>query len=281
MNFDEYLSIPALSSSGVKNILKSPAHFKLGFSSISFASDKIGSAAHELALEGKKLIVPGIDLPRNSKDNRKKWQEFYATLGADIDTSKPAATWDSELLKQTGIYVGSSAEVAEVEGIAESIKRAAPEIDSMPMKEHSVLFDMFGAKFKCRYDVACQERRLILDVKTCQDASPAGFASAVRKYKYNVQDFIYRSGFLAEFGEWPIFKFVAVEKKAPYMHAVYTLDRNSMGIAEAEVERASEIYLQCTERGEWPGYESNIELSPFGESKHEGGSVDCLDDLMV
>lgn len=281
MKFEDYLKIDALSSSAIKLLLKSAAHYKNNNSKISFQSDKMGTAAHALALEGKKTIVRGIDCKRSSKADRASWAEFYKSIGANVDTSESATTWNEECYKQTGIMVGSPDEANAVEMMAKSILTACPEIaKSSVKKEVTEIFEYRGHKTKSRYDAVDYERHIIYDVKTCADASPRGFSSAARKFGYHIQECLYRTNYMENHGAWPEFKFVVVEKVEPYYSAVYTLDENTGFQASCDIDHAIDTYEQCMETGIWPGYQ-NQELSLFGRHERKGESVENLDDLLV
>ncbi len=280
ITFEEYLKIEALSSSAIKLLLKSAAHYKNGFSGISFQNDKMGTAAHALALENKKTIVEGIDCKRSSKADRLKWREFYQTIGADIDTTQSASTWNEECYKQTGIMIGTAEEANAIQAMAKSILAACPDLKAPELKkEVTSLFEYRGHKIKSRYDAVDESRHIVYDVKTCTDASPKGFAKASRNLRYDIQEHLYNRNYMAKYGVWPTFKFVAVEKSAPYYCAVYTFCDETGAIASDDIDRAIDVFEQCSETGVWPAYE-NQELSLYYK-KEQGESVDDLDSLMA
>jgi exodeoxyribonuclease VIII len=100
---------------------------------------------------------------------------------------------------------------------------------------------------------------VVVDLKTTTDASPKGFAKAVWKFRYHVQDAFYTDGIEASTGCRPTdFVFIAVEKTAPFGVGVYRL-------SEGLREEGRELYLddvktwqECMSRNEWPAYSDEI-----------------------
>lgn len=106
-----------------------------------------------------------------------------------------------------------------------------------------------GVQLKCRPDWWIREVGIVVDLKTTEDASPAGFARSVAKYRYHVQAAHYMDGCRAE-----QFLFIAVEKKAPYAVAVYELDKEALAEGRRLRDRDVLRYQSCAEFGVWPGY---------------------------
>ena len=92
-------------------------------------------------------------------------------------------------------------------------------------------------------------------MKTTEDASPRGFQNSLAKFRYHVQAAWYLRGL--EGAEE--FVFIAVEKKPPYLVAVY---QASAAVIAAGV-RAADINLsnlsECRKKNHWPGYSEAIE----------------------
>jgi exodeoxyribonuclease VIII len=111
---------------------------------------------------------------------------------------------------------------------------------------------------KCAID-GISDDGFIYDLKTCEDASPRGFLSAVRKYNYGLQAYFYRHAVESAYKCRVLgFRFIAVEKEPPYATAVYELGPELMTNAAFDFERALTAYKTCTASGEWPGYQKEI-----------------------
>jgi len=123
------------------------------------------------------------------------------------------------------------------------------------------------------YLIYVDGRPTIVDFKTSADASPEEFTRSVYKYGYHRQDPHYREGLAACLKcEWDDidFVFAVVETEPPYLVATYYVSDGSPGEYGAptpdDVERgreqnriAREVYADCSQSGNWPGYSEEIE----------------------
>jgi len=83
-------------------------------------------------------------------------------------------------------------------------------------------------QLKGKLDFISDNGQLVGDLKTCQDASPAGFAKACDQYAYARQAAFYLDAVEAITGKAPaVFAFLAVEKEYPFTPALYTFDADS------------------------------------------------------
>tara|TARA_R110000765_G_scaffold189717_1_gene295062 strand:- start:243 stop:695 length:453 start_codon:yes stop_codon:yes gene_type:complete len=94
----------------------------------------------------------------------------------------------------------------------------------------------------------------IWDLKTCRDASPRGFKSAINSYKYHQQAAFYLAGCRAVGLPTEKFYFLAQEKPHPYPYAVYTLSDEAIAYADAKNEQAMALGIACKEKGLYPPY---------------------------
>lgn len=91
----------------------------------------------------------------------------------------------------------------------------------------------------------------IVDVKSCKDASPRGFARAAATYGYSRQNPYYGDAVEALTGERPPFFFIAFEKSAPYTVNVFELEEPFVRMG-AEQNRADLAALaECRRTGVW------------------------------
>jgi hypothetical protein len=121
--------------------------------------------------------------------------------------------------------------------------------------------EMSGLECKARVDSVVEfgDKLLALDLKTTNDASPAGFAKSLANYGYAAQDAFYTDGFEAIGRPLHLFLFVAVEKTAPYLCAVYQVDGPSRAKGRATNREALRAYRDALEEDRWPGYSEDIE----------------------
>ena len=128
---------------------------------------------------------------------------------------------------------------------------------------------------------------IVFDLKTTDDASPAGFARSIAKYGYDMQDAYYLDTLhlaLAQNENEPngaphsakSFVFVAVEKSLPHAVAVYVLDDESKALGRAKYMTALHQYAACERSGSWPAYSGKVQTIslPDWEKKQNAALLD-------
>jgi hypothetical protein len=240
----DYHAHPALSSSGLKHLAKSPAHYQDYRANPPEQSKEmmIGSAVHAAFLEngfqnGMILKAPG------STRATKLYKEF-----ADANPN--------------GILLLED-EYAQVEKITETLAKH-PTVSAL-MKNGKAEQSIFwkdpetGIDCKCRPDFLTDDG-VIIDLKTTQDASPEGFQSSIGKFKYHWQTAWYLDGVSIALGkQLENFVHIAVEKEAPYGIGIYVLDNGSIEKARTDISKLKARFAECLHTGDWPGISSAIQ----------------------
>lgn len=117
-----------------------------------------------------------------------------------------------------------------------------------------------GLLCRGRADVIRMDWRVLIDIKSTEDASREGFAKSVGNYRYHWQDWFYRWGLGHAAGWRPeSFVFISVEKEEPYLVGCYELTPQTLEKAEREVRDMLDAYAECTRTGIWPGYSEALE----------------------
>lgn len=233
----DYHADPAISASHLKAVMQSPYHYWARFLDPHrlpvepTAAMKLGSLVHCAVLEPDELLQRyGICGPRNTKAGK----EQAATMAAD------------------GIEAVSESDMALALSMAASVRvhPAAAALLAHGKAEQSFWWDDLptGLRCKCRPD--WYQGNTIVDLKTCQDASPAAFARGVATFAYHVQAAHYLTGLHGA----ERFVFIAVEKTAPYAVAVYELDHAAMALGRTMRNNALEVIATCKAANQWPGY---------------------------
>lgn len=258
----DYHKIEALSASGAKLLLRSPAHYLAARNTPRepSAAMRLGTIVHGLILEPDTFrdqfaVMPKFD--KRTTIGKKAAEEFEQNnvdkIVIDEYTHERATAIATSVLKHpvvTQHLRGGNAEV-------------------------TMLWDQYGVPCKARYDYMTGSA--IFDVKTCQDASPEGFSRQIANFQYHLQAAHYAAGFREVVG-WDLdrFVFIAVETEAPYATGVYTLDARSLQSGRLLMERAAEAYKKALEHAtDMPAVYSPdvVEISvpawaqvePFGE----------------
>ncbi|MEY3747582.1 MAG: Cyanophage [Pseudomonadota bacterium] len=240
-----YFDVDALSASGAKKLLQSPAHFKVPQGAPTPAM-VTGTVVHGLVLEPHR-------------------QDLYVVKRMNWATKD--GKLEREALESTGLPIISEADEAMALRIRDAVyanKRATELLDEArafilsPESEIYWSGYLSGVACKAKLD-ACTENT-ILDLKTCVNASPDAFAKQIATFQYHMQAKHYLNGVEAELGyQAPKqFTFIAVEKTAPFAVGLYTIDRTALLMGQAKMERAALIYSRCRATDTWPAYEPEV-----------------------
>lgn len=116
-----------------------------------------------------------------------------------------------------------------------------------------------GLRCQARVDYWRQDLRVAADLKSTSCAAARDFARSVAEYRYHVQHALYADGFAACGEPVEHFLFVAVEKTAPYLVAVYELDADSVAKGEASYREDLETLERCLHDDAFPGYPETIQ----------------------
>jgi exodeoxyribonuclease VIII len=131
-----------------------------------------------------------------------------------------------------------------------------------------------GLECKCRPDWMTDDGSIVVDLKTTEDASPAGFKKSIANYRYHVQAAFYLHSLEQATGVCPEqFIFIAVEKKPPHAVAVYAADPEMIKTGWHTAERDLDAIAQCRKLNRWPGYNEAIEpisLPPWMRPRADG-----------
>lgn len=117
-----------------------------------------------------------------------------------------------------------------------------------------------GAPCKIRPDWLNHHVRWAVDVKTTDDASPAGFGKSFFNFGYDKQAALILDGLaLIEGMPWEGIAFIAVEKEPPHAVAVYYATADDIERGRIRYRGNLQTYMECRERGQWPAYSQGVE----------------------
>lgn len=233
-----------LSSSDVRNLLRSPAHYRFAEPTQSEAL-KFGSLVHALVLEpdvAEKSYRTRADVDGRTKEGKairenenllaiSEGVEFVSRK--DWDTAQKIAASVHTHLGATSLIAGG---VAEQAGFCDE-------------------FNGINARIKPDYRTS----EIIVDLKTTQDARPDSFLRSIMTFGYCVQAAYYLDVAQAIDGEARKFFWVAVEKEPPYAVAVYEASEAMIRYGRAQYLKAIELYKECSALDIWPSYSQQIQ----------------------
>jgi hypothetical protein len=111
-----------------------------------------------------------------------------------------------------------------------------------------------GLYLKSRPDLL--HTNMIVDVKTCADASPRAFSAAIADYWYHVQAAMVQDAVLATEGRMiESFIFVGCEKKYPFNTCVYLLEEDSIKKGREKYKEILPLLKHSLEHNDWPDFE--------------------------
>jgi exodeoxyribonuclease VIII len=227
MSIEDYHNHPAYGSTDLKRALRSPMHMHCGRTSERSDSKalRIGSAVHCAVLEPELFATQYYILPEFKGIGSKLRREEYVSARAQM----------TRLTTEEFAQVTNIAEAVHAHSLAKQMLASG-----LAERSHFWLDEYSGLTLKCRPDFY-NDDGVIVDLKTCQDASPQAFAKSVANYQYHLQAALYMDGVEAQMGRAPGgFVFIAVESEPPHAVGIYILDDLSMQEGRRAYRRALE-----------------------------------------
>jgi hypothetical protein len=250
-NIEYHKDTKRISKSGLDLIAKSPYHYwyeKINPNRIyRQQTDEmiLGSALHTIVFEHHKFdleyaIAP--DVNRRTNKGKQELSEFQQATG-NRTLLKPSE-YETIVAMKKAIWENPAVQVLLSHGIAEH---------TLDWQE-----PMTGALCKIRPDWL-SNTGFICDLKSTEDASEAAFARTVVNYRYDVQGGFYVDGVTAATGVVPKgFIFIVVEKKPPFMTALYCLSERDLDLGRQKYLKDLNTYQECLKTGIWQGYSQGV-----------------------
>lgn len=241
MNEREYDLSEGIRRSDLWKLKKSPKHFKYEMENPSDPTPAMvfGTAVHCA------VLTPEV------------FYEQYTA--AKLDGRTKGGKAERQAILESGKVILTPEQLNTISGISVAIRenQFAKRLLSGP---HETPYfwtdDVTGEKCKCRTDceVDIGGQHVIVDLKTCADASTEAFMRDAVKLGYHVQAAMYAEGVKAVTGKESAFVFVCVEKEAPFGINILQADDAFMLHGTDEYRYLLGLYHKCMELDEWPGY---------------------------
>jgi hypothetical protein len=229
----EYHQIKALSASSAKMLLKSPAHYLAGIASPRepTAAMRLGTLCHTLVFEPDNFDKEFAIMPKVDKRTK-----FGKEAAAQFEADNEGKTVLDEYQYEKARAIADSALAHPL--VREYMHGGDAEI--------TMLWEQYGIPCKARVDYLTGP--VIFDLKTCQDASPDGFARQIGAFQYHLQAAHYAAGFEAITGEkLDRFCFIAVESEPPFATGVYVINKLGLDSGRAFMAKAAKAFKQAQE----------------------------------
>ena len=272
---DYYSLEEFISYSGLKNLKKSPAHYRQYKDEpleVETEAMAFGSAYHKYILEPDKfvedyyifdddaiyqvLIGEGFKSPRSTKQY-KEWAESEMRIIGDRkviqkDDFQKIKDMKDKLMSHyycRALLSGGEAEYS-ITGTLQTIEG--------------------DINLKARPDYIKANKHMIVDLKTTFDASEDGFTKSAADNEYHIQAALYSDlmDLITGDGRGWTFYFIAQEKRKPYAFNIFEASPQFIGQGRYEYEQLLKLYKMCIDNDKWPGYQvfcewksGNIELN--------------------
>lgn len=245
MGNDEYHSSEGLSSSRLKKLLISPAHFIASTTETSTAME-FGTAVHMALLEPDKFEQTYIAEPaadKRTKDGKAKFEEIAASGKKLLKESQM-----TDVLRMRDRFHSHIVGKKLYDNSRREISAYATD------HETNILV-------KARADILHEsETTIIADIKTCEDARPSAAASAIAAYQYDLSAALYLDVFSSALKKPVVnFMWVFIEKKPPYGIRCYLANSDVLHNGRRQYKKALNEYVVSKDFNHWPSYKEDIE----------------------
>ena len=247
MPFSQYNELDAIRSHDLTSFTKDPFTWKYEEKPDSEASFFVeGRLQHCLFLEphvfhDEFVVAPKVD--RRTKAGKAEYEDFLASVN------------DRSVVTQD-LYDTCQERVEVLDAFRPQAKDST---------EVSIVFDYYGNRCKARFDMI--QNNVIVDLKTCRDASPKGFKQAIKSYGYHQQAAFYLDAAAsAGMTEVDRFHFLAISKQHPYPYAVYELSDEAIEYGRALNEKAIDQMKLCEDTGIYTPFNLHNKIIEIGIS---------------
>lgn len=255
----------AVSQSSLKTILDGeagPARFRYLADNPPAPKDAwdLGTTVHALRLgKGREQIrILDYDSYRTNaakaERDQARAQGFTPMLQAEFDKAQALADgvpgWVGELL------TGGHPEVAAVDVVD-------------------------GLTVKGQLDYLLPDR--IIDLKTAADIRCRAFGRSVWNFGYFFQAALYRLLVERLTGKLLPYFVLAIETSGPPLARIFEIDNDYLAVGEQQVLKALDLYKQCVETGEWPGYSpepATLDAPPWAADEVAEMTITELENLI-
>lgn len=248
-----YHAGPGLSSSLLRQLLRSPAHYKAKLDGKKDENElrdsaalTFGRAAHCAVLEPDSFwhrfaVTPVCD--RRTKAGK----EVYEAWLADNGNKTPLSPRDKE--KLDGIVDAVSAH--------EKYRTMTNDLEKVHHEAtiYAVLDDVFC---RVRPDIWIPSLNTIMDLKTTRDARAGAFHSDSWNHGYHVQLAFYMDVMAAAGHPVDSAVIIAVEKEAPFGVQLHGLTVTLLDVGRTEYQRALRLFKECSRSGLWNSYGQDV-----------------------
>jgi exodeoxyribonuclease VIII len=256
---ERYHRHPAVSKHGLDDFRKAPALYLYNRENHRPPTPALlfGSLYHTVILEpdliGELYAVVPKDAPKRPSMIQIKAKK------PSLETLEAIAWWDNFTARTQGKTIVDAADIVTCQQMRQAMMKneaCRNALEEARLYTEASMFwidERTGVKCRARPDIIRTDG-LIIDPKTCADASEEAFQRAAFNYGYYRQAAMYLDGLEAITGEKPkAFVFLAQESEPPFLCRAYVASPQMIEYGRIQIREDLERFAKCEATGVWPG----------------------------
>lgn len=224
-----------ISSSGLKTVLRSPAHYRFRSEAKTSRAMEMGTAIHTALLEPE-LFKRDYVLLKDVADRRaSEYKQAVKVHGSELVLTAP-----------------ESDKIAGMQEAVLSNSAMAARINGQGWRELSLFVTCpdTGVLVRVRFDLLLADGTIV-DLKKTQDARPDAFSRAIDNYGYDLSAALYVDALSWVTGEQHTFEFAVVEEEMPHGHKLYRPCDTTLAEGRRKYREALALFAECDKTGVW------------------------------
>lgn len=280
MPFEDYLAVDALSASGLRQLARSPWHYKHRVDVEPTPAMLRGTLAHCAVLEPDAMSARYAVIPEDAPRRPSKAQ--YAAKKPSVDSVSAMLWWEQFQIENAGRQLIGREDFDLCQRQLDAV-RNQPDLARLLGSGHGEVSIFWvdtatGIYCKARPDWLPErdgDSIRPLDLKTTVDESPSGFGRAAARLRYDLQAAHYTAGIEAVTGlHVEAFVFGAVNSKPPILAVPYVLTDEVRDQGKEEREELMERLMWCQREDQWPAYGDGLQMLDFPAYAKNCGEVE-------
>lgn len=240
--------------------------------------NKIDAINISLLVEGERSMAHlkhAMDNPKESTPAMEKGTATHLAVFEPAEFEKNVAVydgirrgkaWDSFYENCAKSLILKPDEFSDVINMRDALRnhpRVREILDSKGTGEMGVVWKDEESGLWCKGLVdrfcSCWGYSLIIDLKSCQDASASGFSKTVHQYNYHVKCAWYKDALECVSKCERRFYWIAIESQQPHGIAIYEPDDDTIQEGRLIYRELLSKYKKCTCTSQWPSYDTEVQ----------------------
>lgn len=241
--YDAYASVPAVSITRLKELKRSPQHYRHALENPKESAPmRLGTAAHCAVLE-----------PERFAREFAVWSRRTSTGGM---APRNGQYWDAFRAENTGKHIVTEDEFALAMAMRDAVRGNPVAMRYLEAGDPEVTLEWSVGERRCKGRVdwlTKLDAPVLVGLKTARDCRHFAFGSQAAKLGYHLQWAFYRDGYESLTAFAPRVVEIVVESAAPHAVAVYVIPDDILQQGRDEYARLLEVLAECEANDAWPG----------------------------